>query len=143
PARVPSRARSSGRSSSSACSRRRASRSSSSRRSSCWSRRSPAKTSPRRRRRTRPRRRLLRIRRPPGEGTDVKRLAAATLLLTVLAGCAVGPNYERPPLTVPDQYREVQGPPAPAPSLADQPWWDVFEAPVLRGLTDEPPAANH
>lgn len=59
------------------------------------------------------------------------------LLLPLLAACAVGPNYKQPPVTVPDQYREVQGPPAPAASLADQPWWDVFHDPKLQELIDE------
>jgi multidrug efflux system outer membrane protein len=66
----------------------------------------------------------------------VKRLGLL-LLLPLLAACAVGPNYKQPPLTVPDQYREVQGPPAPAASLADQPWWDVFHDPKLQELIDE------
>jgi len=66
----------------------------------------------------------------------VKRLGLL-LLLPVLAACAVGPNYKQPPVTVPDQYREVQGPPAPAASLADQPWWDVFHDPKLQELIDE------
>ena len=62
----------------------------------------------------------------------------ATLFgLAVLTGCAVGPNYEQPPVTVPDVYRDVQGPPAPPSSLADQPWWEVFQDPVLNGLIDE------
>jgi len=66
----------------------------------------------------------------------VKRLGLL-LLLPLLAACAVGPNYKQPPVTVPDQYREVQGPPAPAASLADQPWWDVFRDPKLQELIDE------
>lgn len=62
----------------------------------------------------------------------------ATLFgLAVLTGCAVGPNYQQPPVTVPDVYRDVQGPPAPPSSLADQPWWEVFKDPVLNGLIDE------
>jgi multidrug efflux system outer membrane protein len=40
-------------------------------------------------------------------------------------------------VTVPDVYREVQGPPAPAESLADRPWWEVFGDPVLTQLIDE------
>ncbi len=67
----------------------------------------------------------------------MKRLAASLVVLALLIGCAVGPNYKQPPVTAPDQYREVQGPPAPAPSLADQPWWDVFGDPVLQQLIDE------
>ncbi len=67
----------------------------------------------------------------------MRRLAASCLALALLTGCAVGPNYQRPPVTVPDQYREVQGPPVPAPSLADQPWWEVFGDETLKQLIDE------
>ena len=72
-----------------------------------------------------------------------RRVIAAALAVVLVSGCAVGPNYERPPLTVPDQYREIQGPPTPAPSLADQPWWDVFGDPVLKRLIDEALGSNY
>jgi multidrug efflux system outer membrane protein len=71
------------------------------------------------------------------EDTDVRKIVAALLGLAFLAGCAVGPNYKQPPVTAPDVYRDVQGPPAPAASLADSPWWEVFHDPVLTGLIDE------
>src|SRR5262249_25245228 len=80
--------------------------------------------------------RHLRSRAPRAGGTDVKRLGLL-LLLPVPAACAVGPNYKQPPVTVPDQYKDVQGPPAPAASLADQPWWEVFHDPELEALIDE------
>ena len=67
----------------------------------------------------------------------MKTLAAACLVLAALTGCAVGPNYKQPPVTAPDAYREVQGPPTPAASLADQPWWEAFGDPVLIKLIDE------
>jgi multidrug efflux system outer membrane protein len=67
----------------------------------------------------------------------VKRAVAVVLALGVLSGCAVGPNYQQPPVTAPDVYYQVQGPPAPAASLADQPWWEVFQDPVLVQLIDE------
>jgi multidrug efflux system outer membrane protein len=54
----------------------------------------------------------------------------------LLAGCAVGPDYRRPPVTVPAQVRGVQGPAQPA-SLADQAWWQVFQDDALKGLVDE------
>ena len=38
--------------------------------------------------------------------TKVK-LVTAVVLLFSLAGCKVGPNYKRPPLDVPGQYRGV------------------------------------
>ena len=67
----------------------------------------------------------------------MKNLVATSLVLALLTGCAVGPNYKQPPVTVPDVYRDVQGPPAPAASLADEPWWEVFKDPVLTHLIDE------
>jgi multidrug efflux system outer membrane protein len=73
----------------------------------------------------------------------VKKLAAHALTLAVLTGCAVGPNYKQPPVTAPDQYREVQGPPAPASSLADQPWWELFGDETLRQLVDEALRSNY
>jgi multidrug efflux system outer membrane protein len=71
------------------------------------------------------------------EDTDVKRLAACLTSCALLWGCAVGPNYKQPPVTVPEQFWEVQGPPAPASSLADQPWWEIFGDPTLQKLIDE------
>jgi len=73
---------------------------------------------------------------PRAGDIEVKRLGIL-LLLPILAACAVGPNYKQPPVTVPDQYRDVQGPPAPGASLADQPWWEVFHDTQLQALIDE------
>jgi multidrug efflux system outer membrane protein len=57
-------------------------------------------------------------------------------LFLALAGCAVGPNYKRPSVPVPEGFygdeREGQ-----ARSLADAPWWDVFDDPILKALIDE------
>jgi multidrug efflux system outer membrane protein len=53
-----------------------------------------------------------------------------------LAACTVGPNYQRPPVTVPEQiYGATE--PATAQSLADTRWFDLFSDPVLRGLIEE------
>jgi multidrug efflux system outer membrane protein len=73
----------------------------------------------------------------------MKRLAASCLVLALLTGCAVGPNYKQPPVTAPDVYRDVQGPPAPPASLADQPWWEAFHDPVLVQLIDEALAGGY
>jgi multidrug efflux system outer membrane protein len=56
--------------------------------------------------------------------------------LALAAGCAVGPNYKRPPVALPPQF---YGEPAAAEarSLADLPWWDVFQDPVLKALVEE------
>ena len=52
------------------------------------------------------------------------------------AACAVGPNYERPPLPSPPSYRFQSGP-STAASLADVAWWNVFRDDALRVLIDE------
>ena len=58
-----------------------------------------------------------------------------------LAGCAVGPNYERPKLPTPPEYRFVEAP-AQAQSLADAPWFQVFDDPALQALIREAIANN-
>jgi multidrug efflux system outer membrane protein len=70
----------------------------------------------------------------------MRRLAAfsfaAALCLTGLAGCTVGPRYQRPSLAVPAEHRGQVGP-GEAASLADQAWWEVFHDDVLQGLIAE------
>jgi multidrug efflux system outer membrane protein len=53
----------------------------------------------------------------------------------VLAGCAIGPDYQRPPVAEPPTFRGQAT--AEAASLADAPWWEVFQDPVLQGLIGE------
>ena len=65
----------------------------------------------------------------------MRRAAAWTLALIVAAGCAVGPNYKRPPVAVPDVFYPETA--AEAASLADQPWWEVFADDSLKALIDE------
>jgi multidrug efflux system outer membrane protein len=63
-------------------------------------------------------------------------LVCGLVLLTVSVGCPVGPNYERPKVTLSSQYRfENAG--ASAASLADVPWWRLFRDDALRALIDE------
>lgn len=54
------------------------------------------------------------------------------LALLVFGGCAMGPNYKRPPLDAPADFRFAgrQG----TNSLGDLPWWQVFEDPALQDL---------
>jgi outer membrane protein, multidrug efflux system len=67
-------------------------------------------------------------------------MAMAVGSLTI--GCAaVGPNYARPQIVNPAQYRFVEGT-AQAQSLADSPWWQVFEDPALQALIREALANN-
>ena len=68
-------------------------------------------------------------------------LAAAGLFLLV-HGCAVGPNYERPRVSVPTEYRSAEASPQQA-SIADLPWWEVFKDPRLRELVQAALANNY
>ena len=49
----------------------------------------------------------------------------AMLALTAAAGCAVGPNYQRPKVEAPPSFRFANGAPSAA-SIVDLPWWEVF-----------------
>ena len=60
-----------------------------------------------------------------------RRLLAASLAL-LAGGCAVGPNYKRPSVPVPPTWREM--PAAEAESLANTPWWELFDDPQLQEL---------
>lgn len=64
----------------------------------------------------------------------------ALCIAPLLSGCALGPNYQRPPLNSPAAFRNAPTtqPAATAPaSLADLPWWEVFKDPALADLTHE------
>jgi len=63
----------------------------------------------------------------------LRRLAYTALLPSLVAGCAVGPNYARPEMPSPPKYRFVADP-VQAASLADIPWWQVFDDPKLQAL---------
>jgi outer membrane protein, multidrug efflux system len=58
-----------------------------------------------------------------------------TCAILVLAGCTVGPNYQRPALPVPQNFRAPDPlPPPQAASLADLKWFEVFQDPELQKL---------
>lgn len=75
--------------------------------------------------------------RPPAtpRGTRLPALAAAAGL--ALAGCTVGPDYARPPVTLPDTMIGAAGA-----SLGDVGWRSVFPDPVLQALITEALVAN-
>jgi multidrug efflux system outer membrane protein len=56
-----------------------------------------------------------------------------SLALALLTGCAVGPNYKRPAVAVPAQFRGATEAPG-AGSLADVKWFDLFQDNVLKQL---------
>ncbi|OYW06796.1 MAG: hypothetical protein B7X11_00835, partial [Acidobacteria bacterium 37-65-4] len=66
----------------------------------------------------------------------MKRLLCIVLLAASALGCAMGPNYKRPQMAVPEAFRDTPKPVDPA-SLADRVWWDLFADPNLQALIDE------
>ena len=76
------------------------------------------------------------------------RTPAVIVLLLSLCACKVGPNYKRPALTVPDQYRglapdaSTQQPPT-AEQFAEMKWWTVFQDETLQALIKESLANNY
>jgi hypothetical protein len=74
-------------------------------------------------------------------GVDA-RFVASVPATVMRAGCAVGPNYKRPSIDAPEVTRGQIGP-AEAASLADLPWWQVFEDPVVQQLVGEAVRQNY
>ncbi|GAA4333557.1 efflux transporter outer membrane subunit [Variovorax defluvii] len=74
-------------------------------------------------------------------------LAATMALACLLAGCAVGPAYERPSSAMPAAWKEAppaEGwlPAAPADALDRGEWWKLFGDPVLDRLADRVRISN-
>jgi len=69
---------------------------------------------------------------------DVRGLAIAYVAVTV-AGCTLGPNYQRPAVDAPPSYR-FSVPDAQA--IADTAWWEGFHDPILTSLVQEALANN-
>jgi multidrug efflux system outer membrane protein len=70
-------------------------------------------------------------------------IGAALALSTLMVGaCApVGPNYKRPELAPPTTFRGAPATAA-AESIADMPWWQVFDDPALQALLRDAVANN-
>ena len=56
-----------------------------------------------------------------------------SIVVLTLAGCAVGPNYQRPAVNAPAGFRDTTNQVS-TNSFADLPWWGVFKDPVLQDL---------
>jgi multidrug efflux system outer membrane protein len=57
-------------------------------------------------------------------------------LLLALSGCMVGPDYKRPAVDVPEEYRDETAAEESPASLADEDWWRVFQDPELTRLIE-------
>jgi multidrug efflux system outer membrane protein len=65
-----------------------------------------------------------------------RRLLLVTVPVLLIAGCTMGPKYKPPPVSVPETFRDQIGP-ADAASIADLPWWGVFNDQPLQALIAE------
>lgn len=67
----------------------------------------------------------------------MKKLAFLSVITILMAGCMVGPNYKRPLVSAPADYRNASPaqtaptPAAPPSSLGNENWWQVYQDPVL------------
>lgn len=72
-------------------------------------------------------------------------VSAVSLLALILAGCAVGPDYRRPALELPQQWRGAEATSAASTRSADSAgdrWWSLYADPQLDRLVDEALAHN-
>src|SRR5262245_62962536 len=62
-------------------------------------------------------------------------IVAGSVAASLVGGCAIGPDYKRPRVAEPSTFRGQVT--TEAESLADAPWWEVFQDPILRTLIQE------
>ena len=58
---------------------------------------------------------------------------ATVTMVALVAACAMGPDYERPEVPVPEGY---QASAVPGESFANMPWWEIFDDPELIDLIE-------
>ncbi len=66
----------------------------------------------------------------------MNRIIVALLIVGACTGCAIGPDYERPYIPDPEQFRTQpqEGKEIDPTSLAEMPWWELFEDEELHFL---------
>src|SRR5438093_9016598 len=68
-----------------------------------------------------------------------RRLGTLLVIVGWLAGCAVGPDYKRPEILAPTDWRNG---PEGRDSLGDLGWWELFKDPTLHELISTAVVAN-
>lgn len=65
-------------------------------------------------------------------------ILAPLCLAVLLGGCAIGPDYQRPALEAPTQFRHAEGwkPAAPADALERGAWWELYGDDALNTLAE-------
>ena len=68
----------------------------------------------------------------------------ATLITTQLTACMVGPDYVRPKMEVPAEFKEIKGwkPAQPRDNVVTGKWWEIFNDPELNALEEQVASAN-
>jgi NodT family efflux transporter outer membrane factor (OMF) lipoprotein len=76
--------------------------------------------------------------------TTPVRNTLAIAMAMMLGGCMVGPDYHRPDVKVPTQYKELPGwsAAAPADDMPKGDWWTVFNDPLLNQLEPQVAVSN-
>jgi NodT family efflux transporter outer membrane factor (OMF) lipoprotein len=85
--------------------------------------------------------RLARLARPQGS----RAISALLWVALSLSACAVGPDYRRPALDVPETFKESAGlwqPAATAPPVVETAWWTRLNDPVLDTLQTQLATGN-
>jgi len=83
----------------------------------------------------------------PGKASGWRRFAglgALAVLFLLSVSCAVGPNYVRPPVPVPQAYKEMKGWKVAEPKdrLVRGKWWELFDDPQLTALEEQVSVSN-
>jgi len=73
--------------------------------------------------------------------TRLVRIISGLVVAALLSGCALGPDYTRPAVERPETFRSQAT--AEAASLADVPWWEAFQDPILKGLIQDALGSNY
>jgi NodT family efflux transporter outer membrane factor (OMF) lipoprotein len=75
---------------------------------------------------------------------QIRHAPLALAIALALGGCTVGPNYQRPQVTVPAHYKELPGwtQAAPAASEPKGNWWTAFGDPLLDELEPQVAVSN-
>jgi multidrug efflux system outer membrane protein len=72
----------------------------------------------------------------------MKKLTGILFIAVLLSGCALGPNYSRPKINAPENFRSATSP-AEQTSLGDLPWWNIFNDETLQKLIYEALTNNY
>ncbi len=79
-------------------------------------------------------------------GNRIQTIALLAFTMLFVAGCEVGPNYKRPSINTPGNYRQALAPDisadSPAPAIADEQWPKIFQDAVLQQLVKDALANN-